>query len=377
MAINTIKQIDLSNKKQVKAFLRLPEIIYRDDPLWVPPLQNDALRMLNIRKNPFFKHSTAAFFLAFDGNGCPVARLACLNHRPFNAYNQEKTAFFYLFESMDLPGISVPLFEAAAVYARQQGLNKIIGPKGFSALDGLGLLSEGFEFRPALGIPYNPSYYIPLIEEAGFQMTDEILSGFMKRGFERDPKIDIIARRVQERRGLTIAQFRTRRDLRKLVPQLHDLYNDAIKGTAGNFPITIEEARNMANQILWLADPTMIKIVMKGSRPVGFLFAYPDPSNALQRSKGRLFPLGWLYILHELKTTHWLNVNGAGMIEEFRGSGGTAILFNEIVKSSANSRYTHAEVVQIGAKNERMLRELSNLGITFCKKHRMYSRLIE
>lgn len=377
MAVYTIQQIDLSNQKQVKTFLRLPETIYKNYPRWVPSLQSDATRILNIRKNPFFTHSTAAFFIAFDGSGHPVARLACLNHHPFNAYNQEKTAFFYLFEAMNLPGVSIPLFEAAAAYARQQGLNKIIGPRGFSTLDGLGLLSEGFEFRPALGIPYNPSYYIKLVEEAGFQMTEEIVSGFMKPNSYRNPKIDQIAQRVQERRGLTIAEFRTRRDLRKLLPYLHELYNDAIKGTSGNFPITVEEARNMADQILWFADPTMIKIVMKESRPVGFLFAYPDISTALQRTKGHLFPFGWLYILHELRTTHCLNINGAGMIDEFRGSGGTAILFNELIKSTIKSRYTHFEVVQISAKNERMLQELSNLGITFHKKHRLYSRLIE
>jgi hypothetical protein len=377
MADYSIQQIDLSNKKQVQTFLRLPETIYKNNQLWVPPLQSDAIRILNIRKNPFFKHSTAAFFIAFDSSGRPVARLACLNHHPFNAYNQEKTAFFYLFEAMNLPGVSILLFEAAAAYARQQGLNKIIGPRGFSTLDGLGLLSEGFEFRPALGIPYNPSYYISLVEEAGFQMTEEIVSGFMKPDFYRNPKIDLIAQRVQERRGLTIAQFRTRRDLRKLLPHLHDLYNDAIKGTSGNFPITVEETRNMADQILWFADPTMIKIVMKESRPVGFLFAYPDISTALQRTKGHLFPLGWLYILHELRTTRCLNINGAGMIDEFRGSGGTAILFNELIKSTVKSRYIHFEVVQVSAKNERMLHELSNLGITFHKKHRLYSRLIE
>ena len=281
-----------------------------------------------------------------------------------------------MFEAENLPVVSIPLFEAAAEYARQQGLNKIIGPRGFSALDSLGLLSDGFEFRPAFGIPYNPPYYTSLVEEAGFQMTEEIVSGFMKQDFYRDPKIELIAQRVQERRGLTIARFRTRRDLRKLLPQLHDLYNNAIKGTTGNFPITLEEAKTMADQLLWFADPSLIKIVMKGSRPVGFLFAYPDISIALQRTKGRLFPFGWLTILQELHNSQSLNVNGAGMIDEFRGSGGTAILFNEILKSSENSRYTHAEIVQVSADNQRMLQELSNLGITFHKKHRLYSRLV-
>ncbi len=377
MAVINVRQVDTSDKKQVNAFLHLPEIIYKENPLWVPPLQSDSVRMLNVHKNPFFKHSKAAFFLAVDSNDKTLARLACLNHHPYNDYNHETTAFFYLFEAVDLPGISIPLFEAAFEWARRQGLTRVTGPRGFSALDGLGLLSEGFEYRPALGIPYNPAYYVTLIEAAGFQLTEEIVSGFVKRDSFRDPKIEIIAKRVQERRGLTIATFRTKNDLRKRLPELQALYNDAIRGTNGNFPISVEEAKIMANQILWFSDPNLIKIVMKETRPVGFLFAYPDISTALQRCNGRLFPFGWLDILVDLRSTRTININGAGMVEEFRGSGGTAILLNEIVKSFDNSRYTHGEVVQVNAKNERMLLELSNFGITFHKKHRLYSRQID
>jgi len=372
----TVQQIDLSNKRQLSAFIDLPEAVYQNIPQWVPPLHRDIKRMLDLHKNLFFSHSKAAFFLAFDQHNRPVARLACLNNTRYNEYNHEKTAFFYLFEAMDLPGISIPLFTAAEDWARAQGLNKVIGPKGFSPLDGMGLLSEGFNFRPALGIPYNPSYYISLVEEAGFRISEVIVSGFMKQGFFRDQKIGMVAQRVQERRGLTIAQLRKKDDLRKLLPKFQEFYNSVIQGTIGNYPITKTEAQTMIDQLFWFADPTLIKIVMKDERPVGFLFAYPDISSALQRSKGRLFPIGWLYVLAELRTTQCMDINGAGMIEEYRGSGGTAILLNEIVKSAVSSRFTHAEVVQISANNERMLQELSNLGITFHKKHPMYMRLL-
>jgi hypothetical protein len=65
---------------------------------------------------------------------------------------------------------------------------------------------------------------------------------------------------------------------------------------------------------------------MKGDEIVGFLFGYPDPSAAIQRCKGKLFPLGWLAILIELRRTRWINLNGAGLLEKYRGSGGTALL---------------------------------------------------
>ena len=376
MTAYTIQKIDLSNARQVQIFLRLPYSIYRNIPQWVPPLQMDAARMLDTHKNSFYAHSTAAYFLAFDQETRPVARLACLNNSRYNEYNHEATAFFYLFESFNQPEASTYLFEAAFAWARDQGLSKIIGPKGFSALDGLGLLSDGFEHRPALGIPYNPDWYPDLVEQAGFTMTTEILSGFVEQGFFMDSKIDLISKRVQERRGLQIAEFRKRSDLRKLQTQLRELYNNAIQGTNGNYPISEQEAKGMADQLIRFADPKLIKIVMKDDRPVGFLFAYPDISEALQRTKGQLFPFGWLDILISLRTTKVININGAGMIEEYRGSGGTAILFSELRKSCQNTHYTLAEIVQVGADNQRMLKELSSLGITFHKKHRMYSRLI-
>jgi hypothetical protein len=114
---------------------------------------------------------------------------------------------------------------------------------------------------------------------------------------------------------------------------------------------------------------------MKGEQPVGFLLAYPDISAALQKTQGRLFPFGWITILRELRTTDWININGAGMIEEYRGSGGTAILYSELFKSvTENPRYRHAEVVQIGMENDKMQREMENFGVDFYKIHRMYQK---
>jgi hypothetical protein len=116
---------------------------------------------------------------------------------------------------------------------------------------------------------------------------------------------------------------------------------------------------------------------MKGEEIVGFLFGYPDPSAAIQRCKGRLFPFGWLDILIELRRTKWINLNGAGLLEKYRGSGGTALLFTEMYKSVRESdHYLHADVVQIGAENDKMQREIAGLGIDFYKAHRMYRKTI-
>jgi hypothetical protein len=129
------------------------------------------------------------------------------------------------------------------------------------------------------------------------------------------------------------------------------------------------------NQLVWLADPKLIKLVMKDDKAVGFLLAYPDVSAALQKSCGRLFPFGWLTLLSELRRTDWININGAGLLPEYRGSGGTAILYSELFKSIVeNPHIRHAEIVQIGVENEKMQREMENFGVDFYKTHRTYQR---
>ncbi len=369
-----IVRLDLSNKKQVRDFLDLPFRIYRDISQWVPPLQMDERFRLDRQRNPFYKHSHAEFFLAYEVTR-PVGRLAILDNRRYNEFNKTNTAFFYLFECEDNIEAATCLFEAGFAWARSHNLTEILGPKGFTPLDGFGLLVKGFEHRPAFGLPYNLPYYPALIEAQGFEMYSEAVSGYLSPQIQFPPRIHELAERIAQRRGLHILRCNTRSDLRALLPHIKQLYNSSLEGTTDNTPLTDEEIDSMANQILWLADPKLIKLVMKDDKAVGFLFAYPDVSAALQKTRGRLFPFGWLTLLLELRRTDWININGAGLLPEYRGSGGTAILYSELFKSvSENPRYHHADVVQIGVENEVMLREMQNFGIDFYKMHRVYHR---
>ena len=368
-------QVDLTVRKQVHQFLELPFKIYRHTPQWVPPLEMDARLMLNPKRHPFYRHSQAAFFMVLDDDGTPAGRIAVINNRNYNAYNHEKTAFFYLFECQEDIEASHALFLAAFGWAKQQGLEKIIGPKGFTTLDGMGLLVRGFEHRPAFGQPYNLPYYSKLIESESFSPNEEVVSGYLDAQTIQFPdKIHQMSSLIQQRKGLHIARFKTHRDIRQIIPHLKEMYNDSLTDTSGNVPLTDDEVKVMADQLLWFADPRLIKIIMKDNQPIGFLFGYPDISAALQRTKGKLFPLGWLSLLLEFKQTKWMNINGAGILPKYRGLGGTAILFSEMYKSVVESPYRFADLVQIGLENNKMLRELRDLGIDFYKAHRLYER---
>lgn len=378
-----VAAVEASDKRQVRDFLSLPFRLYLDTPQWVPPLESDARRHLDRARNPYFTHSDAVFLLAYvadrsaPGGERVAGRLAVLDNRNYNGFNREATAHWFLFECEDDAAVSRALFAAGFDWARRRGLNRMHGPKGFTALDGLGLLVKGFEHRPAFGVPYNPAYYVALVDDAGFVPVGDIVSGYLPARVAFPQRLFDLADRIQQRPGgLRIRRFTRRTQLRALVPWLRDLYNGALGGTQGNTPLTDEEARTMAGQLLLFADPKLIKIVTKNDEPVGFLFAYPDISAAVQRQRGKFLPFGWLDMLLELRRTKWVNVNGAGIIEQHRGMGGTALLFAEMYRSVRDGGFEHADLVQVGVENDRMQRELRDLGIDFYKTHRMYSKVL-
>ena len=370
-----IVKIDTSNTHQVRQFLGLPFRIYRDNRQWVPPIAPDARRVLDRRKHPFYQHGEAEFLLAINDHDQVVGRLSVLENKNYNAFNHEHTAFFYNFESENDAVAARALFETAFDWARQRGLDAMIGPKGFTVFDGIGMLIKGFDHRPAFGQPYNPAYYPELISALGFEGKRDMVSGYLSESNQFPETIHQLSERLQRRRGLQVTPFKTRAELLAIAPHLKDLYNSSLAGVNENPPLTDQDVKVLANQLIRFSDPNLIKIIRKGDQLVGFLFAYPDISAALQRTRGRLFPFGWINLLLELRRTRWININGAGMVEAYRGLGGMALLFSEMYKSVVESgRYRYADLVQISTDNDKMQLELRKLGIDFYKTHRVYQR---
>jgi hypothetical protein len=131
----------------------------------------------------------------------------------------------------------------------------------------------------------------------------------------------------------------------------------------------------MVSQLLWIADPRLVKLIYKDEQPVGWILGYPDIGNALQRTKGRLFPFGWLQVLLESKRSHWIDLNGIGIIEDYQRLGGTAVLYNEIYKSVKDiEQYEYADLLQMREENINIFLEVANLDIDFHKTHRLYEK---
>jgi GNAT superfamily N-acetyltransferase len=370
-------QIDTTRKDHVKRFLQLPLRLYRGSSQWVPSIEGDVRLQLNRQKHPYYEHSDADFFLAVQG-GEDVGRISLLENRRYNAYHGSRTAFFYHFECVEDPAVATALFERALEWARQRGLNKIIGPKGMGVLDGMGFLVEGFEQRAAMTMMlYNPPSYPAYAEAAGFDKEVDFVSCHITaEQFTLPARVHRIADKVLERGQLRVVTFCTKAELRAMAPKIGRAYNQAFVDNWEYIPLSDAELALIIKDLVATADPRLIKVILHDDDVVGFLFAFPDLSAALQRSKGRLFPLGLVDLLLEYRRTNWVIVNGAGVLPQFQGRGGNALLYTEMEKTIKQAGFAHADLTQVAETAVQMRRDLENLGGVPYKNHRVFGRAV-
>jgi hypothetical protein len=155
------------DKADINDFIKVPFNIYRGDKYWVPQLISESRKIFDRNINPFFLHSQARFFVAYQ-NKKPIARIAGIINNRHNQTHNEKIGFFGFFECPNDSGLAKELFDSAASYLKAAGLTAMRGPANYSSNDDWGFLAEGFDRSPVFQMPYNPPYYLELAENYGF-----------------------------------------------------------------------------------------------------------------------------------------------------------------------------------------------------------------
>ena len=373
-----IEKVNTDDKRQVKRFVELPFRIYADCPQWVPPLNVDAYNQLDRKKHPFHEHSTVDFFLAVR-DGRDVGRIAAIENKPYNEYQKTRTVNFFLFECENDMKAAVALFDAVANWAKTRGLDTIVGPKGMGPLDGYGVLVFGHEHRQTMTmLNYNHAYYQSLLEAQGFEKEVDFVSCYLPADqFQMPDRVKRIAERVMERGHLEVKKFKNKRELVSWAKRIGKAYNNAFVNNWEYYPLTPREIDFVVDNILTIADHRLIKLITHGEDVVGFLFAFHDVSAAMQRAKGKLFPFGLVDILLELRRTSTVSVNGMGILPEFQGHGGNALLYYAMGTTLLDfKQFTHVEMTQVAETTEQMRADLKNLNGIEYKNNRVYRKLI-
>jgi hypothetical protein len=368
-----IREIDATSIHDRNKFIQFPFHLYKENKQWVPPFISDMHFVMNRQKYPFYQHSDGTFFVCESGSEV-LGRIAVLHNTNYCKFHNLRTAFFYFFESIDDLQIASNLFDAAFSWGKKRDLTQIYGPRGFSRVGCNGILTKGFEYMPAMNITYNFPYYPAFMEKIGFVPETDYLSGYITRDtFKIPQKVAEMAEKIAKRNDLWVKTFRNKAEMKTLIPEVDAIHSAAFENNPAYYPSTKEEFELIANGIVQLADPGLIKMIMKGNEVAGFIIAYHDLSKALQRTKGQMAPLGWIEFLKEKKQTNVVDLNGVGILPKFQGTGANILLYYELIRTlMAYKQFDRAEFIQVDVRNFKSKSDSETMGVNWHKCHRTY-----
>ena len=360
------------------AFVKFPWTIYRDDVYWVPPLVTERRAFIDPRKNPFFEHSEAAFFLAEHPDGEVIGTIAATVDHNYNAFQEVKAGWFGLFEVIQEYAVAEALLSTARDWVREQGMSAIQGPVNLSTNGEYALLIEGFDSPPVVMMTYNPPYYADFIERFGFGKARDLYAYLFDALFlGRDLPRKLV--RVAEA-TLRESKIRIRKvnmsDWDNEVKRAKAVYNSAWERLWGFVPMTDAEFDHLAKGIKSFVDPDLLLIAEDGDRPVGVSVGLPDVNQALL--KARPGPSRWSvpwtllkFLIYRRSITIWRGLI-TGVVEEYRGRGIDAAFFMETAKAALAKGYTHGEGSLVLEDNTMMNRLARRLGGQVYKTYRIY-----
>jgi hypothetical protein len=362
-------------------FIRLPWRLYRDAPLWVPPLISERKRFLDRERNPFFEHAEAEYFLAWRC-GEPVGRISAhVDHR-LNEFQDNRWGLFGFFECEDDQEVAGALLGTAERWLTERDRDRMVGPMDFNTNHECGLLVDGFDRRPQILESWDHPYYGALIEGHGLTKAMDLLKwelGAWGVSAVRDSIFEI-AGRVEEEHGLVFRNMR-RRDFEAEVRRFTEVYVEAWRDNWAFVPPTDNEIREMARELGPVLDEewAMIMEERDGGKVVGACLTLPDYNQVLRVVDGRLLPFAWIKALRARRRIDSFRVLALGVKEEYRRTGVAARLYKEHwdLVTRPGTRMPGGEMGWILETNTAMNAGMEAMGGKVVKTYRVYERLLD
>jgi GNAT superfamily N-acetyltransferase len=369
----------VSSKRELNTFIKLPWRLYREEPNWVPPLLMDVKKRLDRKKNPFFKHAEAQYFLAWR-DGRAVGRISAHIDRNFNEFQSNEWGLFGWFESEEDPETARALLDAAETWLRERGRDRMVGPMDFTTNDECGLLIEGHEHRPIILCPWHPPYYQRLFEQdlKLEKAMDLYMWSLNVEGREKvHPAIWEMAGKVESEHGIVCRNFR-KKDLQAEVDRFVAIYNSAWERNWGFVPLTEEEVRHYAKDLKPILDENWAMVAERKDtgEVVGAALTLPDYNQVLAKLNGRLLPLGWLTALRERKKIDAVRVIVLGVKSDYRHTGVAARFYQMHFDAAERTPQKGGEMGWTLEVNEPMNRAMEGMGGEIKRRYRVYERLL-
>lgn len=364
---------EINNRRLYRHFIKLPWQVHRNNDNWLPPLLGDEKKFFNAKTNQLFSHGPTIMLLAYDGKK-PVGRVMGIISNTYNELHNEKTARFGFLECYNNLTIAQGLIGSVEKWAKNNGMNKIIGPYGFSDKDPQGLMIEGFEFMPIVDSPNNAPFMVELVEQSGYKKAFDC-HGFINNIADSVPEhYKKVADRIYENNNLSIVEPLKRKELKPLILPVLELVNRTYADLFGFIPMDEEEMQELASRYLPVIDPRFLKVVFIGDKMVGFILGLPNFTPGFQKANGKLFPFGFYHILKSMRTTKQVDLMLGAVESEYRGRGIEVALALRLFDSCQKAGITTVEAHLVLESNTAMQSEMRRAGYKAHKKFRVYTK---
>jgi len=365
------------SKREIKEFIELPFRLYRDQPMWVPPLRFERKEVLDRNKNPFFQHAEVEYFLA-RRNGKVVGRISAHVDHKFNEFQGNSWGLFGFFECEDDQEVADALLAAADGWLREGGRDRMTGPMSFTTNEEVGVLVDGFDLPPTILTDWTMPYYPRLLEQANLQKVIDLnmWSLYVDQRDSVHPAIFQMADEVKTKHGIDLRPMNPRK-LDVEIPRFVEVYNEAWSRNWAFVPVTMQQAKHMAKSLRPILDRNWAFIAEKDGEVVGASLTLPDYNQVLKQMNGRLNPVSIAKALWYRRKINRVRVFALGVRKDYQHAGVAAKMYALHFDAAERTPQSWGETGWILETNIPMNRAMEGMGGKVIRTYRVYERLLE
>jgi len=324
---------EISTKSELKKFVKFPFSLYKNNKYWVPPIISEEVESFDKSKNPVFDHADARFFLAYKKDKIVGRVAAIINRIEIDEQKISKMRFGWI-DFIDDLEVSKALLDKVYAIGKAHKLEFMEGPLGFSNLDKVGVLTEGYDSLSTMITWYNHPYYVSHFEQLGLIPSQKFIETYFYLKDVDIEKYNRYAEIVKKRYNLRAINFKSSKEVLPYVDEMFGLFNTSYEKLSTFVPITPRQIAYYKKKFFSFINPDYIKfIVDENDKLVTFSITMPSFAKALQKANGKLFPTGFYHLLKAKKHSKTSVFFLIGILPEYQKKGVTAIVFDEFFRT--------------------------------------------
>ena len=371
---------EVKTKAERRVFVDFPNRLYHDNPYFVPAFFGDDMQDWDEKLNPAFEYCEAKAFLAYRGDEV-VGRIgAILSHAANEKWGTRRMRFSQV-DFIDDKAVSKALFDTVEEWAKEKGMDEVHGPLGFCDMDREGMLVEGFDKRSMFITYYNHPYYIDHLSELGYVKDTDWIEHMIPLGDENAQtyrRLKRISDTMLRRTGFRKVETRSKKDIKPYIRKAFELVNIAYAPLYGVVELREKQIKKYTNKFLPLVDPDLCCLVVNDEDELmGFGVGAPSMATAMQKSRGRLFPLGWMGVLKSLRHNDTLDLFLIAIRPELEGSGVNGIIMEHLYKGCIKHGIRQAETGPQLETNHKVHSQWKMFDIEPHKRRRCFIKKLE